>query len=96
MEANGQADPLVGLIATFLQLVPSDCPEPNIKLQTLRPTLNTVAWGYYDANVAPVRRVISVYNSGIQHLITNSPIGWKRLAYRRIKWNNRCGEHHRQ
>src|SRR5438874_11898920 len=43
---------------------------------TLKPTPKTVAWGYYDANVAPVLRVKSGDTVEIQTLITNSP---KRL-----------------
>src|SRR6184192_1357519 len=40
---------------------------------TLKPTPKTVAWGYYDANVAPVLRVKSGDTVEIQTLITNSP-----------------------
>jgi len=43
---------------------------------TLKPTPKTVAWGYYDAKVAPVLRVKSGDTVEIQTLITNSP---KRL-----------------
>src|SRR5213080_2059131 len=40
---------------------------------TLKPTPKTVAWGYYDAKVAPVLRVKSGDTVEIQTLITNSP-----------------------
>src|SRR5260370_12824935 len=43
---------------------------------TLKPTPQTVAWGYYDAKAAAVLRVKSGDTVEIQTLITNSP---KRL-----------------
>src|SRR5438105_15822733 len=40
---------------------------------SLKPTPQTVAWGYYDAKAAPVLRVKSGDTVEIQTLITNSP-----------------------
>src|SRR2546426_8593827 len=51
----------------------------EVRAQTthqLKPTPNTVAWGYYDAQAKPVLRVKSGDTVEIQTLITNSP---KRL-----------------
>ena len=40
---------------------------------TLKPTLKTVAWGYYDAKAAPVLRIKPGDTVEIQTLITISP-----------------------
>ena len=45
-------------------------------MHTLKATPKTVAWGYYDAQAAPVLRVKSGDTVEIQTLVTNSP---KRL-----------------
>jgi acetamidase/formamidase len=51
-------------------------PQTNAPTYTLKPTPKTVAWGYYDAKVAPVLRVKSGDTVEVQTLITSSP---KRL-----------------
>src|SRR2546427_11048879 len=57
----------------FLSMLPLSAQQAAY---TLKPTPKTVAWGYYDAKVAPVLRVKSGDTVEIQTLITNSP---KRL-----------------
>jgi hypothetical protein len=67
---------LAGLVA-ILWVPPVAVKEANAQVTyTLKPTPKTVAWGYYDANAAPVLRVKSGDTVEIQTLVTNSP---KRL-----------------
>jgi acetamidase/formamidase len=70
----------ITVMLAMLTLVESsraaDPPVP--KTHQLKPTPNTVAWGYYDASATPVLRIQSGDSVEVHTLLTSSPAALKR------------------